>query len=100
MVEKVDNGLIYAMKQLRKDVIIKSDSLVCAKLEKEVLKRSHHPFLVGLDYVFQSPVNIYFVMKFYRFLYVDNSIEVENCTTICCHQSDSLKEMPDSMLHK
>eukprot|EP01022_Parablepharisma_sp_SALTPOND_P013318 TRINITY_DN1774_c3_g1_i1.p3 TRINITY_DN1774_c3_g1~~TRINITY_DN1774_c3_g1_i1.p3 ORF type:complete len:406 (-),score=68.49 TRINITY_DN1774_c3_g1_i1:169-1386(-) len=66
LVEKIDNGNLYAMKQLRKDFIIKNDALVCAKLEKEVLKRTHHPFLVSLDYVFQSPVNIYFVMKFYK----------------------------------
>eukprot|EP00826_Nyctotherus_ovalis_P038145 TRINITY_DN355_c0_g1_i1.p1 TRINITY_DN355_c0_g1~~TRINITY_DN355_c0_g1_i1.p1 ORF type:complete len:278 (+),score=84.75 TRINITY_DN355_c0_g1_i1:116-949(+) len=26
----------------------------------------HHPFLVGLDYVFQTPINIYFVMKYYK----------------------------------
>ncbi len=66
LAEKIDTGALYAMKQLRKDIIIKNDALGCTKLEKEVLKRSHHPFLVGLDYVFQSPVNIYFIMKFYR----------------------------------
>ena len=67
MVEKVDTGNLYAMKQLRKDAIIKSDSIACTRLEKEILKRSHYPFLVGLEYVFQTPVNIYFVMKFYRY---------------------------------
>ena len=70
MVEKNDDGVIYAMKQLRKDVIIKSESIVCAKLEKEVMKRCHHPFLVGLEFVFQTPVSIYLVMKFYRYLSV------------------------------
>ena len=66
LVEMVENGKIYALKQLRKDLLIETDALVCAKLEKEVLKRARHPFLVGLNYVFQTSVNIYFVMKFYR----------------------------------
>ncbi len=66
MVEGIETGLLYAMKQLRKDVILQSDSVACTKLEKEILQTSHHPFLVSLDYVFQTPVNIYFVMKFYR----------------------------------
>lgn len=66
LVEKHDNRRLYAMKQLRKDVIIKNDALICTKLEKEVLKMAHHPFLVGLDYVFQTTTNIYFVMKYYK----------------------------------
>ncbi len=65
--EKLDTGNLYAMKQLRKDIIIQSDSLGCTKLEKEILKTCRHPFLVGLDFVFQTPVNVYFVMKFYRY---------------------------------
>lgn len=54
------------MKQMRKDVIIQHNSVACAKLEKEILQTCKHPFLVGLDYAFQTPVNIYFVMKFYQ----------------------------------
>ena len=66
LVEKIDSKKIYAMKQLRKDIIIKTDALLCTKLEKEVLKLVDHPFLVGLDYAFQTPTNIYFVMKYYK----------------------------------
>ena len=66
LVEKKDSKLLYAMKQLRKDIIIKTDALICTKLEKEVLKMAHHPFLVGLDYVFQTPTSIYFVMKYFK----------------------------------
>jgi len=66
LAEKLDNGLLYAMKQLRKDFILKNGAVGCTKLEKEILKRTHYPFLVGLEYAFQTPANIYFVMKFYR----------------------------------
>lgn len=43
---------VYAMKTLRKDVILEYDQLESTLLEKEILEKCHHPFLVGLDYVF------------------------------------------------
>ncbi len=70
------------MKQLRKDMIIRSDSLGCTRLERDILRRSRYPFLVGLDYVFQTPVNVYFVMKFYRYKIGTDQIGAENCTDI------------------
>ena len=51
LVEMIENKKIYAMKQLRKDKIIESDSLVSTKLEKEILKMAYHTFLLVLDYV-------------------------------------------------
>ena len=35
-------------------------------LEKEILQKADHPFLVGMDYVFQTDLKIFFVMKFVR----------------------------------
>ena len=35
-------------------------------LEKEILEKIKHPFLVGLDYVFQTDERIYFIMEFVR----------------------------------
>ena len=66
MVEKIDNKGLYAMKQLAKDVLIESDSIECTRIEKDILRTSHHPFLVGLEYVFQTSASIYFVMKYYK----------------------------------
>jgi len=66
LAEKIKDGTIYALKQLRKDMIIKRDAVINAKLEKEILKLAKHQFLVGMKYVIQSPVNIFFIMKFYR----------------------------------
>lgn len=37
LVEKKDSGEIYAMKSLRKDVIIEYDQIESTKLEKEIL---------------------------------------------------------------
>ena len=42
----------YAMKALRKDVIIEYDQVESTKLEKNILMQADHPFLVGMNYVF------------------------------------------------
>jgi len=34
------------------------------KLEKEILMKAEHPFLVKMMYVFQSEQKVYFVMDF------------------------------------
>jgi RAC serine/threonine-protein kinase len=52
LVEKIDDNTPYAMKALRKDVLIDYDQIESTKLEKEILLKAQHPFLVGMDYVF------------------------------------------------
>jgi hypothetical protein len=42
------------MKSLRKDVIIEYDQVESTKLEKNILMQADHPFLVGMNYVFQT----------------------------------------------
>ena len=66
LVEKKSNGKAYAMKSLRKDYLIDFDQIDRTKLEKEILSKAKHPFLVGMEYVFQNDSNIYFVMQFAR----------------------------------
>lgn len=66
LVEKVDDSTPYAMKALRKDVLIDYDQIESTKLEKEILLKAQHPFLVGMDYVFQTDQKIFFVMRFVR----------------------------------
>ena len=46
------SGEVYAMKSLRKDVILDSDQVESTKLEKSILMQADHPFLVGMSYVF------------------------------------------------
>jgi hypothetical protein len=53
------------MKALRKDIILDNDQVESTKLEKEILTRCDHPFLVGMEYVFQTDTKIFFVMKFF-----------------------------------
>ena len=35
-------------------------------LEKDILQKADHPFLVGMEFVFQTDLKIFFVMKFVR----------------------------------
>ena len=54
------------MKSLRKDTILDYDQIESTLLEKDILQKADHPFLVGMEYVFQTEMKIFFVMKFIR----------------------------------
>lgn len=66
LVEKKDDKQIYAMKSIRKDVMIENDQIESAKMEKQILLNNEHPFLVKMSYVFQTEQKVYFVMNFIR----------------------------------
>jgi serum/glucocorticoid-regulated kinase 2 len=66
LVQKKDTMKVYAMKSLRKDVIIDYDQIESTLLEKKILLEANHPFLVGMEFVFQTDNKIFFVMKFVR----------------------------------
>ena len=44
----------YAIKAIRKDVLLDFKQVANTKLEKDILFSCEHPFLVGMDYMFQS----------------------------------------------
>jgi serine/threonine protein kinase len=56
----------YAIKAIRKDVLIEYDQVQSTMLEKDIMFEADHPFLVGMDYLFQSETRLYFVMPFVR----------------------------------
>jgi len=47
-----ENGNVYAVKQFRKDVLLKDNLVEPTIREKEILFKVKHPFLVGMSYVF------------------------------------------------
>ena len=51
--EKATNHL-YAMKVLKKEVIIKKDEVEHTMTEKRVLQKTDHPFLLQLKYSFTT----------------------------------------------
>ena len=42
----------YAIKAIRKDVLLDFKQVANTKLEKDILFSCEHPFLVGMDYMF------------------------------------------------
>jgi serum/glucocorticoid-regulated kinase 2 len=66
LVEYAKTKEIYAMKSLKKDVLIDQDQIENTLLEKKILMSLEHPFLVGMIFCFQTEDRIYFVMPFLR----------------------------------
>ena len=58
------NEKLYAMKVIRKDIVIQHDSIDSLEVEKLILLQVNHPFIIGMDYVFQKAYRIYFIMDF------------------------------------
>jgi len=63
-VKKKDDGRIYAMKILAKDMLIKQKMVTYTKSEKQILQQIDHPFIVHLRYAFQTPAKLYLVLDF------------------------------------
>ncbi|CAL8328225.1 unnamed protein product [Boreogadus saida] len=58
-------GQYYAMKALKKDVVLMDDDVECTLVERRVLSLAwEHPFLTHLYCTFQSKENLFFVMEY------------------------------------
>ena len=57
-------GKLYAMKCIRKDVVLENEQMENIQLEKDILRSVNHPFLVNMEFVFQNEFRIYFIMQF------------------------------------
>lgn len=66
LVQHMITKKIYAMKCIRKDIVIDNEQFENIKLEKDILYTIEHPFIVSMDYVFQNDYRIYFLMKFIK----------------------------------
>jgi serum/glucocorticoid-regulated kinase 2 len=66
LVIKKDDSKVYAMKSIRKDVMLDNDQIESAKMEKQILLHNKHPFLVKMSYIFQTEDKVFFVMNFVR----------------------------------
>lgn len=66
LVEYKSTKEIFAMKALKKDLLIDQDQIENVLLEKKILTDFEHPFLCSLIFCFQSLERVYFVMPFLR----------------------------------
>uniref|UniRef100_A0A061RC98 non-specific serine/threonine protein kinase n=1 Tax=Tetraselmis sp. GSL018 TaxID=582737 RepID=A0A061RC98_9CHLO len=64
LVSKRDTGEIFAMKVMRKDKILEKDHSDYVKAEREVLTAVVHPYIVTLQYSFQTSSKLYLIMDF------------------------------------
>ena len=66
LVEYKNTGELYAMKSIKKDVLIDHEQIENTILEKKILQSVTHPFLCSLVFCFQTEDRIYFIMNFVR----------------------------------
>ncbi|XP_066426051.1 RAC-beta serine/threonine-protein kinase isoform X1 [Molothrus aeneus] len=64
LVREKASGRCYAMKILRKEVVIAKDEVAHTVTESRVLQSSRHPFLTALKYAFQTSDRLCFVMEY------------------------------------
>ncbi|GAM28828.1 hypothetical protein SAMD00019534_120040 [Acytostelium subglobosum LB1] len=63
-VRKKDTGMIYAMKVLNKKNIVERNEVDHTRAEKNILQKLVHPFLINLNYSFQTDDKLYFIMDY------------------------------------
>ena len=64
LVEYLPTHETFAMKSLKKDLLIEQEQIENTLLEKEILQTIDYPLLCGLVFCFQTEERIYFVMPF------------------------------------
>lgn len=55
---------LYAIKAIAKHVLVEDDAIESTILEKNIMLECDHPFLMGMDYLYQNDQRLYFVMPF------------------------------------
>jgi len=74
LVEKKDTKQLYALKSMHKEDIIDKDQIEHTKTERYVLEKSRCPFVVGLEFAFQTPDKVFFGMNFMRYNFSPSSM--------------------------
>lgn len=65
-VRKISDGKVYAMKILKKEMVVKRKQYDHTLSERRILESINHPFIVSLRYAFQSELKLYMVFEFFN----------------------------------
>ena len=66
MIQNKRTNRFFAMKSIRKDVVVDLNSISNIHVEKSILLQVNHPFIIGMEYVFVKSYRIYFIMEYIR----------------------------------
>jgi len=64
LVEKISNHKLYAMKVLSKIYIMSQNLIKYTLTERDVLAITNHPFIVGLNYAFQTNKKLFLILDY------------------------------------
>lgn len=64
LVQHISTGVTYAMKVLKKEELKKRNQVEHTMAERRILEKIRHPFIVSLQYSFQSQRKLYFVLDY------------------------------------
>ena len=64
LVSKQDSGQLFAMKVLQKDKIISQNLIKYALTERNVLSYMKHPFIVSLNFAFQTTDKLFLILDY------------------------------------
>eukprot|EP01090_Pellita_catalonica_P001876 TRINITY_DN1159_c0_g1_i1.p1 TRINITY_DN1159_c0_g1~~TRINITY_DN1159_c0_g1_i1.p1 ORF type:complete len:481 (-),score=105.50 TRINITY_DN1159_c0_g1_i1:545-1807(-) len=64
LVKKKDSGTLYAMKSIKKKMLIRENELHHTRTELQILRNNDSPFLINLRYSFQTDARVYFVFRY------------------------------------
>ena len=64
LVQKINSGILYAMKVLSKDRIMGQNLLKYAMAERNVLSLSNNPFIVKLNFAFQTSSKLFLILDY------------------------------------
>lgn len=64
LVKKKDTGKQYAMKILKKKMVEQRNQVEHTMSERRILEAINHPFIVKMDYAFQSASKLFFVIDY------------------------------------